>query len=319
MNRRGLPLLAVGVSVTLWSLAYPLSGIVLETASPAVLSVVRFSIALAVLVPFAARRPGFLRTLRSPRTVLLGLTGVSIYNAFINLALLFTTAGTASLVSALLPVFTALLGVLILRERMGWRTIVGLVLATAGVALVAASGLSLDLGVLLCAVGLLGYGLYTVLIRRDVDRADAPDALVLSTATAVWGTVIMVPWMLGELLTGTARLPEGLPGIGSLLILALVVTAPTLVLFNYGAERLPAAISGIATAAVPPLGYALSVLLGETPMPIKVIGGVVALAGILVATVASPRIEASPPGATVMSQPEGPDRIRRRRGGDARS
>ena len=46
-------------------------------------------------------------------------------------------------------------------------------------------------------------------------------------------------------------------------LLALVVTAPTLVLFNYGAERLPAAISGVATAAIPALGYGFALLTGE--------------------------------------------------------
>ena len=65
----------------------------LETASPAVLSVGRFAIALLVLVPLAARRPGFLRTLRDPRTILLGLTGVTLYYSLANIGLLFTTPG----------------------------------------------------------------------------------------------------------------------------------------------------------------------------------------------------------------------------------
>jgi drug/metabolite transporter (DMT)-like permease len=117
---------------------------------------------------------------------------------------------------------------------------------------------------------------------------------VLATATAVWGTVLMLPWLLGEVLAGAARLPHGAPGILSLLFLGLVVSAPTLVLYNYGAERLPAAISGIATAGIPALGYAFAVVLGEAPVLIKVIGGVIALAGILVATLSSPRPKAQP-------------------------
>lgn len=301
---RGLPLAAVGISVVLWSTAFALSGVVLQTGSPAVLSIGRFVIALVVLVPIALRRPGFAAALKAPRTVVLGLTGVTFYYSLTNIGLLFTTPGTVALANALLPVFTTVLAVIVLRERPSVRTWLGLVLATVGVALVAAAGLTFDPGIVLVALALLSYAVYTVLLRRDADRPDSPDAVVLATATAVWGTVLMLPWLAVELLTGAARVPSDLAGIGSLVFLGLVVTAPTLVLFNYGAERLPAAISGISIAGIPALGYAFAVVLGEAPVLIKVIGGVIALVGIVVATVASPRIEPSPPGAPVMPHPD---------------
>lgn len=302
--RRGLPLTAVLVSVVLWSTAYALSGVVLESSSPAVLSVGRFLIALVPLIPLAAGRPGFLRTLRNPRTIVLGLTGVTFYYSLTNIGLLFTTAGTAALAAALLPVLTTVLAVIVIREKLSARTLIGLVLATVGVALVAAAGLRFDLGIVLCILALASYAVYTVLLRRDAERGIETDPLVLATATAVWGTALMLPWLAVEIATGGSRMPAGLGGIGGILFLGLIVTAPTLVLFNFGAERLPAAISGIATAGIPALGYAFAVLLGEAPVLIKVIGGVIALVGIVVATVASPRIEPSPPGATVMPHPE---------------
>lgn len=295
-----LPLAAVAGSVVLWSTAYVTSALVLETASPAVLSVLRFLIALVVLVPLAARRPGFVRVLRSRRTIALGLTGVTFYYSLANIGLFFTTSGTAALANAALPVLTAAFAVGLLRERLPARTIIGLLLATAGVVLIAAAGLRLDGGLLLCLVGLASYALYTVLLRRDVERRTEPvEPLVLATGTAIWGTVVMLPWLLVEALAGGAALPSSGPGWGALLFLGLVVTAPTMVLYNYGAERLPAAVSGIATAGIPALGYALSVLVGEPLDVVKVIGGVVAVAGIVVATLSTPSVEASAPGALV--------------------
>ena len=297
-----MPLGAIGLSVLLWSAAYVVSGWALETGSPAVLSVGRFAIALLVLVPLAARRPGFLRTLRQPRTILLGLTGVTLYYSLANIGLLFTTPGTAALTAAFLPVLTAAAAVAMIRERLSGRTWIGLALATAGVALVAASGFRVDVGVLLNIVALASYAIYTVLLRRDASRrdpgrADAPDALVLATATGVWGTALMLPWLGWEAMTGTLAVPSDPRGLISILVLALVVTAPTLVLFNYGAERLPAAVSGVATAAIPALGYAFALLLGETLDPIKALGGAIALVGVLIATLATPDVEPSPPGS----------------------
>ncbi len=301
-SRRGLPLAAIAISVVLWSTAFALSDVVLQTGSPAVLSVARFLIALVVLVPLAGRRPGFSRTLRTPRTIVLGLTGVTFYYSLTNIGLLFTTPGTVALSNALLPVFTTVLAVIVLRERPPVRTIIGLVLATGGVLLVAAAGFRFDAGIVLVALGLASYSLYTVLLKQDADRAGSSDALVLATATAVWGTVLMLPWLAVEAITGSASIPHGAPGILSLLFLGLVVSAPTLVLWNYGAERLPATISGIAIAGIPALGYAFAVLLGEAPVPIKVLGGVIALAGIVIATLASPRIEPSPPGSAIVPE-----------------
>jgi drug/metabolite transporter (DMT)-like permease len=292
-----MPLAAIGSSVLLWSAAYVVSGWALETGSPAVLSVARFAIALVVLVPLAARRPAFMRTLRQPRTILLGLTGVTLYYSLANIGLLFATPGTAALTAAFLPVLTATAAVLMIRKRLSGRTWVGLGLATAGVALVAASGFRVDLGVVLNIIALASYAIYTVLLRRDAGRADAPDALVLATATGVWGTALMLPWLAWEAVTGTLAVPSDARGLISILALALVVTAPTLVLFNYGAERLPAAVSGVATAAIPALGYAFALLMGEALDPIKAIGGAIALVGVLIATLATPDVEPSPPGS----------------------
>jgi drug/metabolite transporter (DMT)-like permease len=304
---------AVGIAVLLWSTSFGLSAEVLKTASPAVLSVGRFAIGLIILVPVAARRPGFTMTLRRPRTILLGLTGVALYFALTNVGLQFTTPGTAALSNAALPALTAILAVLILRERISPRTIIGLVLATSGVAIVAGSGLSLDLGVVLCVVGLASYALYTVLLRQDVAPAPetgrAPkrhtpervDPIVLATATGLWGTVIMLPWLAAEAATGTALPPAGPTGIGSLLFLGIGITAPTLVLFNYGAERLPAAVSGAMTAAIPALGYLFALLLGEPPDAITALGGLIALIGVLIASFASPSVDSSPPGSMLPS------------------
>ena len=61
--RARLPLIAALACVLVWSTTYAVSVAVLHHASPAVLSVVRFGVAGIALLPFAVRRPGFLRSL----------------------------------------------------------------------------------------------------------------------------------------------------------------------------------------------------------------------------------------------------------------
>ncbi len=300
-GRGWLPVTAVAVSVVLWSTTYGLSELVLVTASPAVLSELRLMLAVPPLVALIALRRGrglatLHRALRRPATVLLALTGVSLFYLPSNIGLALSTAGTASLMSASLPVLTALAAWWLIRERTTARVIAGLAITTVGIVVASAGAVQFGPGALLLVAGLASYAVYTVLLRRlgtpaVASDATTVDAVVLATATAIWGAVLLLPWLVWEVLAGVAAWPADGPGWTSILFLALVVTGPTMALFSYGAERVPAAVAGTATGAVPALGYAFAVALGEPLDAVKVIGGVLALIGIVVA--------ATPPAAGI--------------------
>lgn len=294
--RAWLPVVAVFVSVALWSTTYGLSAVALVTASPAVLSELRLVLAipllLALVVTLRPRLglPALVLALRQPLAVVLALTGVVLFYLPSNLGLALSTAGTASLMSASLPVLTALIAWRLIRERITARVTAGLVLTTIGVAIASAGAVQLGLGALLLVTGLASYALYTVLVRRaGAARATATgdsaltDPIILATATAIWGAVLLAPWLVWEVWTGAAAWPSGGPAWASILFLALIVTGPTMALYNYGAERVPAAVAGTASGAVPALGYAFAVALGEPVEAIKVVGGALALFGIVVA------------------------------------
>lgn len=291
-SRPWLPVVAVFVSVALWSTTYGLSAVALVTASPAVLAELRLVLAVPLLLGLVVvlrpqlGLPALGRALRQPMAVVLALTGVALFYLPSNLGLTLSTAGTASLMSASLPVLTALIAWRVIRERITGRVTAGLVLTTLGVAIASAGAVRLGFGAVLLVAGLASYALYTVLLRRTGGSTRDPaltDPLVLATATAVWGAALLAPWLLWEVSTGTATWPSGGPAWASILFLALVVTGPTMALYNYGAERVPAAVAGTATGAVPAFGYAFAVALGEPIEAIKVVGGVLALVGIVVA------------------------------------
>jgi drug/metabolite transporter (DMT)-like permease len=96
---------------------------------------------------------------------------------------------------------------------------------------------------------------------------------------------------------GAAALPSGWVGLGGLLILGVVIPAPTLMLFNYGAERLPAAAPGVLTAAIPAFSYLFALLLGKPFDAITALGGAVALVGVAMASVTAPSTDSSPAGS----------------------
>lgn len=306
------PLAALATAVLIWATTFVVSATALATTSPAVLTVLRFALGAAVLVLLAVRRGRLGRVLRVPVTVVLGLTGVAAYYGLQNLGLLYTSAGTAALLQAVLLVATAALAAIVLREQVAVGTLVGLVLATAGVVLVASAGARVDRGAVLVVAGVLAYAVYTVLLRRlgggasfqaaGTNTVSTADPVVLAAGTAVWGLVLLVPWQAWELAAGRSQLPVGTAAISATLYLGVVASGGTLLLWTYGAGRTPASVSGVLTAAIPALGYALAVLTGEQPTWSKTVGGILAVAGVVLASYSATRPAASVTASAATTQ-----------------
>lgn len=120
----------------------------------------------------------------------------------------------------MLPLSTAALAAIWLGERPGPAGLLGLLLAAAGIALIAGGALAdVDIGALLVVCGVLAYAVYTVLLGRG----GANDPVVLAAATCLWGLAFLLPWQLWEAAAGAALLdptPGLLAAIGYLGVVA---------------------------------------------------------------------------------------------------
>jgi len=271
---------ALAVAVVLWGTTFVVSDKALESMSPAVLTVGRFAIAFLVLGPAAAARGGLVAIIRSAPVAVLGATGVAAYYGLQNLGLVTTGAGTAAVLQAALPVATGLIALVWLHERLSRRLVAGLGLATVGVTLIAGQlATEASPGAVLIAVGVLAYAAYTVLLRQQPDR----DPTVLAAATCLWGLIFLLPWLAGEMLSGNARFDVDRQSIGALVYLGLAASALTLLLWTYGASRVPASTAGVFTAAIPAVGYLCAVVTGEASSWAKTVGSVLALLGAAIA------------------------------------
>jgi drug/metabolite transporter (DMT)-like permease len=126
------------------------------------------------------------RPLRLPRAawwrvVAMGILGVPVYNVAFLHALKTVPTGTAALITALNPVFTAVLARVVLKEEFGLRRTVGLVLALAGVFVVIRYGTDKPVdwpylsSALVLTLAPLSWAVYTVVGRRLPAAADALD------------------------------------------------------------------------------------------------------------------------------------------------
>lgn len=283
-----LPLAAAATTVVLWASAFVGVRAVGHDLSPGALALGRMlvgSLTLTVIVLVVRSRRGGPR-LPGGRLLgavaLWGATWFGLYNLALNAAERQLDAGTTALLVNVAPVVVAVLAGLMLGEGFPGRLLAGMAIAFAGVVLIAtttsAGGTDLS-GVLLGLLAALLYAGAAVAQKRLLARIDA---LTVTWLGAVAGTVALLPY-LPTLLTELAPAPAS--AVAGTAYLGVFPTAIAFLTWGYALSRTTAGRLAAATYAVPPIVVLLSwVLLGEVPAPLALAGGVLCLAGVVVAT-----------------------------------
>ncbi len=228
-----------------------------------------------------ARRP--LRLPRStwPRVALMGLLSVPAYNVFFFHGLKTVPTGTAALIIALNPVFTAVLARVALGEPFGRRRLAGLGLSLAGVFVVIRYGTDRAVdwpylsSALLLALAPLCWAVYTVLGRslpRDADPFDTTFALLFVGSLPV--LFLARPATLATLLSRPAALV-------SALYLAVPCSILAYAAWIWALKRLPAGETAAFVFLNPPLANLWAWLFEGTPLKAPfLLGAAVLLAGV---------------------------------------
>lgn len=282
------PMAALG-AVLIWGFTFVPSKLALAEMGPFTLAALRFSVALAAILPIALRghpSSAAWRKLSLPTVAPLGLTGVALYFGLQNLGLARTTAAEAGLMSATVPALTALLSAALLREPLGLGRLAGILASLVGVALVvlspadaAGSRGSLE-GDLMVLGASLAWAVYTLLGKRVAGRA--PDTVLLACTMAI-GTLLLLPAAALE------QAPMPLPNASasawlSVLFLGLGGSAASFFCWNAALRRMDASAASIYINLVPVVTLISSaLLLHESLLPAQLLGGALVLMGVYLA------------------------------------
>ncbi|HKC90656.1 MAG TPA: DMT family transporter [Candidatus Limnocylindria bacterium] len=302
MPRSILTPLAALCAALAWSGAWITGKLAVASAPPLEISTVRFVIAALVLAAIAtATRIDLGRGSLWP-VVLAGVFGYSAYNAFVFVGLTMAPASDGALiVPTLIPVLTAIAASFV-GERLTATKLAGFALASIGAGLVIAAGQTGDeissrrlIGDLLMLLGAGCWAIYTVLGTIAL-RTRSPLAIV--TIAAPVGAALLFP--LGFFEKGFADVPTWSLGVWlNVLYLALAVSVASFTLFYWVVRRVGAGVAAMSSYFVPVLTLAMAVVfLGDRPQPLQLVGGVVILAGVRLATLRLARAgEPIPEGA----------------------
>ncbi|TMA01161.1 MAG: DMT family transporter [Methanobacteriota archaeon] len=249
-------------------------------ASPVLLTIVRFVSGFGMLLLL---RVTFPRSFSGPfrgRPDLIGGFFLGLYAFSISFGYEFISAAAGTLVFYAFVILTmALFGVVHDRETPTPRSIVGQILALAGVAVIAFGGIrevSLP-GVALMAVTGSSWGLYSAHGRSGGD----PRAYTFNTFLVLAGFCLLLIPVAEIVAPGALSIQISGNGLGLALFMGMISTSLSYVLWHLTLRRIKASQGGIVQLVVPVLASLMGIgLLGEHLTVTLVLGGASVLAGI---------------------------------------
>ena len=266
--------------------------VALRGFEPLLIAFVRFTVAGAILW-LAWRRRGEREAVSHRelgRLALLGFVSLTVYFTLENVGIAHTSASSAAILIATIPIFVLVLNAVTVREHTAAGQWLGVALSFVGViALVelgarGAGDTTLGGDLLVLAASLAG-AVYTVMARRLLVTRSA---LFVTTFQTLFGALFMAPLAAIEAAVVGVKTPTA-AAVSAVLYLALLGSIVAYLLLNYGLRFVPAGRASAFTNIVPVIAVATAfVVLGERFTAGQAVAAVVVVAGVFLANRAGP-------------------------------
>lgn len=278
--------IALATLVTaIWGVNFAVAKTGLAELPPILMMAVRFVIVAALLLPFAGRR----------EVALAKVAALSVTLGLLHFGLFFTglagvdAAAAAIVIQAQVP-FAVILAAALHDDRPGWRRLLGMAVAFAGVALVfARPGMEARFVPLLMV---LGAALVWAVANFQIKAMGPVDGFALNG----WMALFAAPQLLAASLLledgqAAALAGAGWRGWGAVLYMALLATTVAYGLWYHLIRKYPMSLAMPFTLLAPVIGVASGVaLLGEALTWRLAVGGLATVAGVAVIVVRRPQL-----------------------------
>lgn len=279
--------LGVLFAVVVWGASFVATKVALTYVAPVTVVWLRFAMGVLILGVFVLARKQFALPQRKDLAyfALLGFLGITFHQWLQSTGLLTAQATTTAWIVATTPIFMALLGLLILKEKLGWLKWAGIFLAAFGVLLVVSQGDLASLlegsfgtpGDLLILISALNWAVFSVLSRRGLQTQPAARMMLYVMGFGWLFTSFL--FFSGPGLSDIANLTSD--GWVSVTFLGIACSGLAYIFWYSALQRLPAAQVG-AFLYIEPLVTMLlaAVLINEPLLWASILGGAIILLGV---------------------------------------
>ncbi|MBO8127761.1 MAG: DMT family transporter [Peptococcaceae bacterium] len=241
----------------MWGGTFTAAKYVVMELHPLVGASLRFMISFLFLLPILLKREG-VRSLPSrkdlPILAFLGLTGIFLYNIGFFYGMETAAATDGALVVASGPVVTAILSVLLLKEKFSFRQGIGFLLCFLGVTTIVAKGSwtviatwAVNHGDLLLFGSAVSFAFYTVAGKKAMARVSPMASTTFATGFgALMLTLLALPYYSWNEITRVS-----MPAVMGLLYLAILGSGVAFLFWFFGVNRVGAGTGAVFINFVP--------------------------------------------------------------------
>jgi len=216
-------------------------------ASPMTLTTLRWAIAILFLFPLVLWKE---KTFFPPRKailplIIMGITGVALFNLFQFWALEKTSATNVGLISTLNAISIAIFSSVFLKERLNILQLFSMLLSFLGVVLVLTKGdinlifsLKFNVGDVYMLIAVCIWGLYSV-CSRWATKTVSP--IMATCYSGVFGLIILIPFNLTEFTITKVDTAF----VVSILYTGVISTVLCMIFWNIGVQKIGAITAGI--------------------------------------------------------------------------
>ena len=274
------------ITIIVWGTTFISTKMLLKDFSPVEILFFRFIMGYAALW---AIYPKFLKSKSWHEEItfaMAGVSGVTLYFLFENIALIHTLASNVGIIVAVAPMFTALLAHNLLEgEKMEFRFLMGFLVAIVGIALVIFNGnfiLKLNpIGDILAVLAALTWAVYSILMKKI--SAFGYNMIQCTRRVFLYGLLFMLPALLIFDRDLNFSGFKSLPNVFHIFYLGLGASAACFVTWNWAVGVLGAVKTSTYIYLVPLVTIVMSALfLGEKMTWMALLGTALTLVGIYI-------------------------------------
>lgn len=277
--------LAMLLTVTLWGMSFISIKTAVTEVPPVTLALLRFLIASAILMTITKKMEPTAKLQRRDygKMAIAGFFGITLYFYLENTGLSLTTASSAALITAIIPILAISLDVLVFKTKIPLIQSLGIIGALSGAYLAITANGQLNFSSQtfkgnLCIVGaMLAWSLYTVLNKSLNGKYSG---LFLTTYQTLFGTLFLLPLSLFEyqqwhLFSWNA--------LANIFYLAICCSALGYFLYIYALSKLDVTITTLYLNLMSIIGVLSGhFFLAEIIFPAQIIGGIMILVSIII-------------------------------------